>query len=207
MVQRQASKRVVLSYLHNVEAGDGKKYDPEQLKIGIKIEKEHKNVYDTFKKVLKENGQRMPMSIDEFSEMVAKAHLDEVPDYYDKLMKHVELEGHKEAMDFTSIAPMLTPDQPLDDREMARVIRLAIAAEHDAAHLYELIADSASNESIKDVLESISAEEKVHVGELQKVLSSLDEDDEELIAKGREEAEKLMKGNSDEDDNDEKEDN
>ena len=65
MVQRQASKRVVLSYLHNVEAGDGKKYDPEQLKIGIKIEKEHKNVYDTFKKVLKENGQRMPMSIDE----------------------------------------------------------------------------------------------------------------------------------------------
>lgn len=207
MVQRQASKRVVLSYLHNVEAGEGKKYDPEQLKIGIKTEKEHKNVYDTFKKVLKENGQRMPMSIDEFSEMVAKAHLDEVPDYYDKLMKHVELEGHKEAMDFTSIAPMLTPDQPLDDREMARVIRLAIAAEHDAAHLYELIADSASNESIKDVLESISAEEKVHVGELQKVLSSLDEDDEELIAKGREEAEKLMKGNSDEDDNDEKEDN
>jgi len=207
MVQRQASKRVVLSYLHNVEAGEGKKYDPEQLKIGIKTEKEHKNVYDTFKKVLKENGQRMPMSIDEFSEMVAKAHLDEVPDYYDKLMKHVEPEGHKEAMDFTSIAPMLTPDQPLDDREMARVIRLAIAAEHDAAHLYELIADSASNESIKDVLESISAEEKVHVGELQKVLSSLDEDDEELIAKGREEAEKLMKGNSDEDDNDEKEDN
>lgn len=206
MEHKQASKRVVLSYLHNVDAGEGKKYDPEQLKIGIKIEKEHKNVYEMFKKVLKENGIRIPMSLDEFSEMVAKAHLDEVADYYTKLTKHVEPEGHKEAMDFTGISPLITPDQPLDDREMARIIRLAIAAEHDAASLYELIADSASNESIKDVLESVAAEEKVHIGELQKVLSSLDEDDEELIAKGREEAEELMKGNSDEDENDEKDD-
>jgi hypothetical protein len=44
-----------------------KKYDPRQLKLGIKIEREH-------------------TSDDAEAELIAKDHLDEIPDYYDWLI-------------------------------------------------------------------------------------------------------------------------
>ena len=39
---------------------------------------------------LKKNNLDMPISEDEFYEMIAQVHLKEVSDYYDKLIEHVE---------------------------------------------------------------------------------------------------------------------
>lgn len=58
-----------------------------QLEIGKKIESEHLDVYEYFEKFLKENDLDMPLNKDELYEMIAKAHLKEMPDYYDRLTK------------------------------------------------------------------------------------------------------------------------
>jgi len=57
---------------------------------GLKIEKEHTDLLDLFKKFLSEHKLEMPISDEEFFGMIAKVHIEEVPDYYEKLVKHVE---------------------------------------------------------------------------------------------------------------------
>ena len=58
------------------------KIDPEQLRRGIAVEKEH---HDLFEKLL-----RQRVSEREFYAAIARAHLREIPDYYDRLavMEH-----------------------------------------------------------------------------------------------------------------------
>ena len=99
----------------------------------------------------------------------------------------------KQAMDFTSIAPIIEPGKPLSDRELLRSLRLAIAAEEDAASLYELIADSTENKVVEGILNDIAGEEKVHVGELQKILAMLDKDEEGFLNEGKKEVEEKIK--------------
>jgi hypothetical protein len=93
----------------------------------------------------------------------------------------------KEAMDFTSIAPLLTPDRKLTDNEIARALRLSIAAELDAAHTYELIADAVEDKKVKETMLSISQEEKVHIGEFTELLETYDKDYKESVEEGRKE--------------------
>jgi len=107
-------------------------------------------------------------------------------------VKFTKKDNLKEAMDFTSIAPVKDPNKTLTDRELARALRMAIAAEHDAAHLYELIVDSTDNKDAKKLIQDIADEEKIHVGELTKLLNDLDEDNEELENKGKDEAEEKI---------------
>jgi hypothetical protein len=104
--------------------------------------------------------------------------------YYDKLSKY--------AMDFTSISPILEPGNPLDERELVRAIRLALSAEEDAASLYELIADSTKNKEVQTILKSIANEEKVHAGELQKIIKMLDKEEEGFLAQGEKEVEEKL---------------
>lgn len=57
-----------------------------ELKMGIKVENEHRDVYDYFKKYLKDHCKMdMPITEDEFYALIAKAHLRELKDYYTKL--------------------------------------------------------------------------------------------------------------------------
>ena len=58
-----------------------------QLEMGIKIEKEHNDIYEYLCKYLKDNELEMPLSEDEFAEKIAKAHLREMDDYYTRLIK------------------------------------------------------------------------------------------------------------------------
>lgn len=99
----------------------------------------------------------------------------------------------KESMDFTGIQDLLVPGKKLDGREIARAIRLSIAAEHDATHLYELIADSTDNEDVKKVMSHVAAEEKVHVGEFMELLKKFDPEDEKLLEEGTKEVEEELK--------------
>ena len=85
----------------------------------------------------------------------------------------------------------LTPRKKLTDSELLRAIRLDIAAEEEAIHLYQAHADATDNEQVKKVLLSIADEERVHVGELQKLLNILSKDEEELLNTGAEEVESV----------------
>lgn len=163
--------------------------EESELEMGKKVEEEHQDVYDYMVKFLKDHDLKMPLSREKFFTMIAEAHLKELPDYYTKLKK---MEGgqSKEAMDFSGIGALIKPNKKLDDREVCRALRLAIAAEHDATHLYELMADSMDIESVKKILQDIANEEKVHVGELKYCLNRIDKSNEDFETEGEKEAKK-----------------
>lgn len=61
-----------------------------KLAVGVKVEKEHKDLYDKLKKRLAAQGVEMPITEQEFYETITKAHFKENDDYYDLLLKYVE---------------------------------------------------------------------------------------------------------------------
>lgn len=77
------------------------------------------------------------------------------------------------------------PDRKLNFEELIRAIRLDIAGELEAIHLYQAHAQATDNELVKEVLLDIADEERVHVGELQRLLTLLLADEEKLLAEGK----------------------
>ncbi|MFP4056365.1 MAG: ferritin family protein [Candidatus Brocadiia bacterium] len=94
----------------------------------------------------------------------------------------------------------LTPDRKLTARELSRAIRQSLAAEEEAVHLYEAIADATDHPLAKAVLQDIADEERVHAGEFQRLLNILLADEERYLAEGAGEvdemAEAIEKGQS-----------
>lgn len=88
---------------------------------------------------------------------------------------------------FSGVAPALK----LTDSELARALRLDLAAEEEAIHLYEAHADATDNELAKKVLLDIANEERVHVGEFQRLLSILLKDEEQFLADGAREVDEI----------------
>jgi hypothetical protein len=58
-------------------------YDRGQLRSGIEIEKEHKDLWEH----LRARYPGFDMSLNEFAKWIAGAHLEEIPDYYTRLKK------------------------------------------------------------------------------------------------------------------------
>ena len=92
----------------------------------------------------------------------------------------------------------VVPGRKLSARELTRALRMALAAEEEAVHLYEALADASENDLAKAVLQDIADEERVHAGEFQRLLSLLLPDEEKYLAEGAEEvdeiAEKIKEG-------------
>lgn len=92
----------------------------------------------------------------------------------------------------------MAPDRKLTDRELARAIRLALAAEEEAIHLYEALADASDNPVAIEVLQDVADEERVHAGEFQELLRLLLPDEDDRLGQGADEvrdlAEKKQKG-------------
>ena len=63
------------------------------------------------------------------------------------------------------------PDRKLTAAELIRAIRLDLAAEHEAVHLYMAHAEAADNPLAKKVLMDIADEERVHAGEFARLIS------------------------------------
>jgi rubrerythrin len=91
----------------------------------------------------------------------------------------------KEAQTLENVKELET----LTDRELTRAIRDAIVAEEGAINQYETVVDSTTNEAAKEILQSIADEERVHVGELQKLLNTLLPDEEKKLEEGAKEVE------------------
>jgi rubrerythrin len=85
-----------------------------------------------------------------------------------------------------------TPEK-FTDRELTRAIRDALIAEEGAIKQYETVVDATDNENVKKVLQSISDEEKIHAGELLKLLKDLLPDEEKLLEEGEKENEDQTK--------------
>jgi len=84
-----------------------------------------------------------------------------------------------------------TPET-LTDREVTRALRDAIIAEEGAIKQYETVVDATTNEDVKKVLKSIADEEKIHVGELQALLSGLLPDEDGFLEDGAKEVEDTL---------------
>lgn len=83
------------------------------------------------------------------------------------------------------------PDRNLTKQELIRAIRLNIAAEHEAIHLYMAHADATDHPLAKEVLVDIANEEREHVGEFNRLLEILTGDEAQWLAEGREEVDEM----------------
>lgn len=88
----------------------------------------------------------------------------------------------------------VTTPPKYNKREASRAVQSAIQAEYDAIKQYESIGDAYP--PIKERMQHIADEEKVHVGELLEVLKTLDEDSETYIDEGRKEVSGVEKQGS-----------
>ena len=83
------------------------------------------------------------------------------------------------------------PDRKLTLSELIRAIRLNLAAEHEAVHLYMAHADATDHPLAKEVLTDIANEERVHAGEFQRLLEILTGDEQKWTAEGRAEVDEM----------------
>lgn len=93
--------------------------------------------------------------------------------------------------EFVDPHSQMNPERKFSKTELIRALRLDIAAEEEAASLYEAHAEMTDDPKVKKVLQDVANEERVHVGEFQALINYLSEDEEELLNKGKEEVEEL----------------
>jgi rubrerythrin len=83
------------------------------------------------------------------------------------------------------------PDRKLTKQELIRAIRLNIAAEHEAVHLYMAHAEAIDDPLAREVLIDIANEEREHIGEFTRLLEILTGDEDEWMANGIEEVNEM----------------
>jgi uncharacterized protein len=86
--------------------------------------------------------------------------------------------------DFANPYPGKVPDRKLTLQELIRSIRLDVAAEEEATQQYLSQADATENQLAIKVLTDIANEERVHVGEFQRLLQLLTGDEDKWLADG-----------------------
>ncbi len=90
------------------------------------------------------------------------------------------------------------PERKLTLQELIRAIRLNLAAEEEAVHLYMAHAEATDHPLARKVLIDIANEERVHAGEFLKLLEILTKDEAQYLEQGAKEVEELMENGSDE---------
>lgn len=83
------------------------------------------------------------------------------------------------------------PDRKLTHEELIRAIRLNLAAEHEAIHLYMAHAEATDHPLARKVLIDVANEERVHAGEFERLLEILTGDEARWVAEGREEVDEM----------------
>ena len=83
------------------------------------------------------------------------------------------------------------PERKLTKEELIRAIRLNLAAEHEAVHLYMAHAEATDHPLAKEVLIDIANEERVHAGEFSRLLQILTGDEDKFLQEGAEEVDEM----------------
>jgi len=76
------------------------------------------------------------------------------------------------------------PERKLTLEELIRAIRLNLAAEEEAIHLYMAHAEATDNELARKVLTDVANEERQHAGEFSRLLQLLTDDEDKWLAEG-----------------------
>ena len=85
----------------------------------------------------------------------------------------------------------VAPERKMTARELTRALRLALAAEEEAIHLYEALADATDNPLAQKVLQDVANEEREHAGEFMRLISLLLPDEDGLLAHGAKEVDEM----------------
>ncbi len=93
--------------------------------------------------------------------------------------------------EFTNPFSGKVPDRALTTGELIRAIRLDLAAEHEAVHIYMAHAEATDHPLAKKVLMDIANEERVHAGEFARLLSILTGDEDALLSAGAKEVDEM----------------
>ena len=93
--------------------------------------------------------------------------------------------------EFLNPFPGRVPDRKLGKEELVRALRLDLAAEHEAVHLCLAHADACDDPLAQAVLRDIADEERVHIGEFQRLIVILTGDEQQLNDAGAQEVEQL----------------
>jgi rubrerythrin len=101
------------------------------------------------------------------------------------------LEEEQQMPEFVNPFSGKVPDRKLTKEELIRAIRLNVAAEHEAIHLYMAHAEATDHPLAKRVLIDIANEEREHVGEFARLLEILTGDEDQWLAQGREEVDEM----------------
>jgi len=84
-------------------------------------------------------------------------------------------------------------DRKMNLQELIRTLRLSLAAEEEATSTYEAQADATDDPLAEKVLRSIADEERIHIGEFQKLISILTKDEDGFLEDGFGEIEDMVK--------------
>ena len=93
--------------------------------------------------------------------------------------------------DFPNPFAGMAPDRKLTTRELTRAIRLALAAEHEAVHLYQALTDATDSPLARAVLQDVANDERIHAGEFGRLLSILTEDEDDWLEAGAAEVDEM----------------
>lgn len=83
------------------------------------------------------------------------------------------------------------PEKLMTKEELVQAIRLNITAEHEAIHRYLAQAQTTDHALAKQVLVDIGNEERIHVGELERLLEMLTGQETKSVLEGREKVDEL----------------
>ena len=83
------------------------------------------------------------------------------------------------------------PERKLTKEELIRAIRMDLAAEEEAVHVYMAHAEATDDPLVKKVLMDIANEERIHAGEFLRLLQILTGDEDEYLRKGAEEVDEM----------------
>jgi rubrerythrin len=83
----------------------------------------------------------------------------------------------------------LAKEKKISPEELIRAIRFSISAEYEATQQYMQLVESTDNSLVIKVLTEIANEERVHAGELLRLLHELSPDEAKFYAKGAKEVE------------------
>ncbi len=87
----------------------------------------------------------------------------------------------------------IVPGRKMTKEELIRAIRLNLAAEEEAVHLYLAHADATDHPLAKKVLIDIANEERVHAGEFLRLLEILTGDEGKFMAQGAKEVDDMAR--------------
>ena len=95
--------------------------------------------------------------------------------------------------DFVNPFSGLVP-RTMTKEELIRALRLDLAAELEAVHLYVAHADATDDELARKVLLDIANEERTHAGEFLELIKRLTGDEQSFLDEGRQEVETMAAG-------------